>query len=68
VFLRNVLRLLVTAEVVPSSLILFTLKMEGMRSSEMSAFARTALCHIPEDGLLHTAVKTSNLAWIYLLR
>jgi hypothetical protein len=36
VFLRSVHRLLVTANVVPSSLILVTLMMEALHSSEMS--------------------------------
>jgi hypothetical protein len=46
-----VLRLLVTASVVPSSLILVTLKMEAIRSSETSVLTRAKWRHIPEDGI-----------------
>jgi arginine/lysine/ornithine decarboxylase len=41
--------LLVTANVVPSSLILFTLMMEAMRSSETSVLTRAKRRYIPED-------------------
>jgi hypothetical protein len=53
VFLRNVLQLLAAANVVPSSLILFTLTMEAIRSSETSVLARATRRHIPEHGILH---------------
>jgi hypothetical protein len=39
---------------VPSSLILSTLRMEAIRSSETSARTRATLRHIPEDGILHS--------------
>jgi hypothetical protein len=41
VFLRSVSRLLVTANVVPNSLILVTLMMEALRFSEASVLTRT---------------------------
>jgi hypothetical protein len=47
------LQLLVTANFVPSSLILFTLMMEAIRSSETSVLARAARHHIAEDSILH---------------
>jgi hypothetical protein len=50
ILLRNVLRLLVTANV-PSSPILVTLTLEAVRSSETSAFTRATRL-IPEDGIL----------------
>jgi hypothetical protein len=46
-----VLRLLVTANVVPSSLILVTLMMEAIPSSETSVLPRGTRRNIPEDGI-----------------
>jgi hypothetical protein len=42
----------VTVNVVPSSLILFTLMMEAIRSSETMALIRVTRRHIPEDDIL----------------
>jgi hypothetical protein len=47
VFLRSVLRLLITAYSVPSSPILVTLMMEATHSYETSVLARTIWRHIP---------------------
>jgi hypothetical protein len=54
-----VLQLQVTANVVPTSLALFTLMMEMIRSSETPVLARATRRRIPEDAFfIATAVET----------
>jgi hypothetical protein len=54
VFLRRVLRLLVTTNVVPRPPILVALMMEAIRSSETWVLTRTKGINIPEDAILHS--------------
>jgi hypothetical protein len=49
---RTVFRLLVTANVVPSSPALVTLMMEAISSSEMSVLTKGSWFNIPEEGIL----------------
>jgi hypothetical protein len=49
---RNKLRLIVTAKFVPSSLILVTLMIEAIRSSETSVFIRATRRNVSKDGIL----------------
>jgi hypothetical protein len=57
IFLRDVFQLLVKANAIPNSLILVTLMMEEILSSEMSALARATLRHIQEDGILQSSCR-----------
>jgi hypothetical protein len=50
----SVLRLLVTANVVPSMAIIFTLMVEAIRFSETSILTRTTLRNIPEHVILQS--------------
>jgi hypothetical protein len=50
--IRSVLQLLVIANIVPSSLILVTLVMEAICSTETSFLTRAILRNIPEDGII----------------
>jgi hypothetical protein len=63
--LRSVLQLFLIASV-PSSLILSTLIMQSIHSSETSALTRTRRCYIPEYGILHSHRRENLNSYIAL--
>jgi hypothetical protein len=65
--LRSVLRLLITANVIPSSLNRLTLMMEATLSSETSVISRARRRHIKEDGILREQGYFTAL-WVSRLR
>jgi hypothetical protein len=59
-------QLLVTAKVVPSSLIIFTLIMDAIHSTETLVLTRTTRRHIPEDGILCSHCRENLKSYIAL--
>jgi hypothetical protein len=59
-------RLLVTADLVPSSLIPFNLRMEAIPSSEMSGLTKDKLRNIPEVGIVHSHCRENLKSYITL--
>jgi hypothetical protein len=59
-------RLLVTANVVPSSPNLVTLMMEAIRSFETAVLTRATRRHIPDDAILHSHLRESLKSYMAL--
>jgi hypothetical protein len=59
----SVLLLLVTANIVPSSLIFVILMMEVIHSSDTMVHTRTSWCNMPEDGNLDSNIVVSFVIW-----
>jgi hypothetical protein len=59
-------QLLVTASVVPSSLILVTLMKEALSSSETSVLTRATWHNTPEDAILHSHRRENLKSYIPL--
>jgi hypothetical protein len=66
VFVRIVLCLLVTANVVPASPILVALMMMATHSCETSVLTRPTRRHIPEDDILHSHCRENLKSYIAL--
>jgi hypothetical protein len=62
-----VLRLLVTANVVPRSPILVTLMKEALSSSETSVLTRATRRTIPEDVILHSHLRENLKSYVNIL-
>jgi hypothetical protein len=66
VFLRSVLQLLVTPNVVPSSPNLFTLMTDAIHSYETLILTTATRHYIPEDDILHSHLHENLISYISL--
>jgi hypothetical protein len=63
--LHSLLHLLVTTNLVPSSLILFTIIIEAIRSTETSVFIRATRRNFPDNGILKYNFVSGYLFFFY---
>jgi hypothetical protein len=59
-------RLLVTANIVPTSPIIVNVMMQALRSAETSVLTRATQCDIPEDGIPHSHCHENLKSYIAL--
>jgi hypothetical protein len=64
--MQCVFRLLVTANIVRSSLILVTLKMEAILSSDTAVLTTATRSHVPEDDILYSHRRGNLKSYIAL--
>jgi hypothetical protein len=67
VFLRSILQLLVTVNVAPSSLIIFTLMMEAICFSEASVLTTATRRNTPEDDIFHSHRRENLKSYVIML-
>jgi hypothetical protein len=63
-FLRSILQLLLSVNVVPISLIIFNLMIEAIRSSQTSILTTVTRFNVPEDDILNSYRRENHKSYI----